>query len=69
VDATGGVLALASMAGSLYVVAGLLRRVASAGTRWPAGRSSPRLTAAAAVLGCLLPLSLFWLFQGQFRDW
>ena len=58
-----------SLAGSLYVVIGLARRLAAAGLRWSAGRPRRRLLAAAAGLACLTALAAFWTVHGQFRGW
>jgi putative peptide zinc metalloprotease protein len=68
-DALGAVLAVVSIAGTLYLTAGLLRRAVAAGARWSAGRPRRRLAAAAVGIACAGPLALFWLVQGQFRDW
>jgi putative peptide zinc metalloprotease protein len=68
-DALGAALAFVSIAGLLYVTAGLLRRAVSAGARWSAGRPARRLVAVIAGLACAGPLALFWLVQGEFRDW
>jgi hypothetical protein len=56
-------------AGSLYIVIGLARRVATLGRRWSAGRRGRRLPAAAAGLAGLAGLAAFWTMQGQFRGW
>ena len=58
-----------SLAGSLYVVIGLARRLTTAGLRWSAGRPRRRLLAAAAGLACLTALATFWTIHGQFRGW
>jgi putative peptide zinc metalloprotease protein len=68
-DAVGAALAVVPIAGTLYIVTGLLRRAVAAGTRWSAGRPGRRLVAVAAGIACAGPLALFWLVQGQFRDW
>ena len=69
VDAIGIVLVGLSLAGSLYIVIGLARRLTAAGLRWSAGRPSRRLLAAAAGLAALTGLAAFWAAQGQFRGW
>jgi putative peptide zinc metalloprotease protein len=69
VDALGAALAFASIAGLLYVAAGLARRAVSCSARWSAGRPARRLVAAFAGIACAGPLALFWLVQGEFRDW
>jgi putative peptide zinc metalloprotease protein len=69
VDAVGvGLLAL-SVAGSLYVVIGLARRLATLGLRWAAGRAARRLLVVAAGVACLTTLAVFWNLQGQFHGW
>jgi putative peptide zinc metalloprotease protein len=68
-DASGVALALMSIAGSLYVTVGLVRRAVAIGHRWSAGRPRRRLLAVLAGLVCVLPLSVVWLLQGQFSDW
>jgi putative peptide zinc metalloprotease protein len=69
IDALGvGLLGL-SMAGLLYVVVGLARRLAALGVRWSAGRASRRLTAAGTALALVTALSLFWSLHGEFRAW
>jgi putative peptide zinc metalloprotease protein len=69
VDALGAALAVIPIAGSLYIAAGLLRRAVSLGARWSAGRPARRLVAVLAGIACAGPLALFWLVQGEFRDW
>jgi putative peptide zinc metalloprotease protein len=68
-DAMGVGLALLSIAGSLYVAWGLVRRAAALGLRWSAGRPRRRLLALLAAVVCIVPLSIFWFVQGQFSDW
>jgi putative peptide zinc metalloprotease protein len=58
-----------SLAGSLYIVTGLARRLAVAGLRWSAGRPGRRLLAVAAGLAALTALAAFWAMQGQFGGW
>ena len=69
VDAIGIALVTLSLAGSLYVVTGLARRLTVLGRRWSAGRPARRLLAAAAGLAALAALAAFWTLQGQFRGW
>ena len=69
VDAIGVVLVALPGAGSLYIVIGLARRVATLGRRWSAGGRGRRLPAAAAGLAALAGLAAFWTMQGQFRGW
>ena len=67
-DAIGIALVALSLAGSLYIVTGLARRLtpsAAAGRRPPARR----LLTAAAGLAVLTGLAAFWTTQGQFRGW
>ena len=58
-----------SLAGSLYIVTGLARRLATAGLRWSAGHPARRLLAAVAGLACMAALAGFWTVQGQFHGW
>ena len=51
-DALGAALALVSIAGSLYVAVGLVRRAVALGQRWSAGRPRRRLVALVAGLAC-----------------
>ena len=69
VDAIGVVLVALSLAGSLYLVIGLARRLTAAGLRWSAGRPARRLLAAAVGLAAMTGLAAFWAAQGQFRGW
>jgi putative peptide zinc metalloprotease protein len=69
--AVGTALLAVSLAGSAYIVTGLVRRGVTAGLRWaeagaPKGR---RLWAAGAVLAAVVALAAFWTWQGQFRGW
>jgi putative peptide zinc metalloprotease protein len=68
-DASGVALALLSIAGSLYILVGLVRRVVAFGLRWSAGRPRRRLIALLVAVACAVPLSIFWLVEGQFNDW
>ncbi|HEY7360906.1 MAG TPA: hypothetical protein VH642_08860 [Streptosporangiaceae bacterium] len=58
-----------SLAGSLYIVIGLARRLAAGGLRWSAGHPARRLLAALAGLAGMAALAAFWAMQGQFRGW
>ena len=69
VDAIGAALIALSLAGSLYIVTGLVRRLAIAGLRWSAGRPARRLAAAGTGLAALAGLAAFWAMQGQFSGW
>ena len=69
VDAIGIALVTLSLAGSLYVVTGLARRLTVLGRRWSAGRPARRLLAGAAGLAVLAGLAAFWTLQGEFRGW
>ena len=69
VDAIGAALITLSLAGTVYIVTGLARRLAVAGLRWSAGRPARRLMAAAAALACITTLAAFWTLQGQFHGW
>ena len=68
-DALGVGLALLSIAGSLYIAVGLVRRAVASGRRWSAGRPRRRVLALLAGLACVVPLSIIWLVQGEFSDW
>ena len=69
VDAIGVALAALSLAGSLYIVTGLIRRLTTVGLRWSAGHPARRLTAAVTGLAVLTGLAAFWTMQSQFRGW
>ena len=69
VDAVGIALLALSLAGSLYIVVGLARRLAAAGLRWSAGRPARRLLVAVVGLACMTALATFWNMQGQFHGW
>jgi putative peptide zinc metalloprotease protein len=69
VDAIDIALVALSLAGSLYVVTGLARRLTALGLRWSAGRPARRLLAAAAGLAVISGLAAFWTMQGQFDGW
>src|SRR5215467_3702314 len=69
VAAIGVALLALSLAGSLYIVIGLARRLATAGLRWSAGRPARRLLVALAGLAGMAVLAAFWAMQGQFRGW
>jgi putative peptide zinc metalloprotease protein len=69
VDAIDIALVTLSLAGSLYIVAGLGRRLTALGRRWSAGRPARRLLVGAAFLAVLGGLAAFWTLQGQFRGW
>jgi putative peptide zinc metalloprotease protein len=58
-----------SLAGTLYIVTGLARRLTAVGHRWSAGRPARRLLAGAAGLAVIAALVAFWTLQGQFRGW
>ena len=62
-------LVILSVAGSLYIVTGLARRLTALGRRWSAGRPARRLLAGATGLAALAGLAAFWTLQGQFRGW
>ena len=67
--AIGVALLALSLAGSLYIVTGLARRLAAAGLRWSAGHPARRFLAALAGLAGMAALAAFWAMQGQFRGW
>ena len=67
--AVGAALVALSFAGSLYVLIGLVRRVAVLGRRWSAGRPVRGLIATGTSLAAIAALAAFWIIQGQFRGW
>ncbi len=69
VDVVGMALLTLSLAGSLYIVVRLVRRLVTAGLRWSAGRRARRLVVAAATLGSMTMLATLWNLQGQFHGW
>ncbi|HEX9353660.1 MAG TPA: hypothetical protein VF933_07570 [Streptosporangiaceae bacterium] len=69
VDAVGFALLALSLAGSLYITAGLVRRLAATGLRWSAGQPGRRVLVTVAGLACLGGLASFWALRGQFRGW
>jgi putative peptide zinc metalloprotease protein len=68
-DVIGVGLVLMSIAGSLYVAVGLVRRAVALGRRWSAGRPRRRLVAFFVGLAAAISLSVVWLVQGEFSDW
>ena len=62
-------LALVSIAGSLYVTVGLVRRAVAFGRALVGRPPRRRLLALLAGVACAVPLSVIWLVQGQFSDW
>ena len=69
VDAIGIALLALSLAGSLYIVIGLVRRLTALGLRWSADHPARRLLVALAGLAGMAVLAAFWGMQGQFRGW
>ena len=69
VGAAGVALVALPLAGSLYLLTGLARRLTAVGLRWSAGRLGRRLLAAGAGLAVMAALAAFWTLQGQFRGW
>ena len=67
--AVGTALVGVSLAGSAYIVAGLVRRGVTAALRWSEGRPARRLRASGAVLAAMVALAAYWTWQGQFRGW
>jgi putative peptide zinc metalloprotease protein len=65
----GAFLVALSIAGSLFVVFGLARRLASTGLRWSAGHPGRRVTVAAIALAGLAGLAAWWTARGQFTGW
>ena len=58
-----------SIAGSLYITAGLARRLAAAGLRWSTGRLGRRALVGATGLATLAGLGTLWAVQGAFTGW
>jgi hypothetical protein len=69
VAAIGVALLALSLAGSLYIVIGLARRLAAAGLHWSTGHPARRFLATVAGLAGLAALAAFWAVQGQLRGW
>jgi putative peptide zinc metalloprotease protein len=69
IDALDIALVALSLAGSLYIVTGLARRLTTLGRRWSADRPGRRLLAAGTGLAVMAALAAFWTIQGQFRGW
>jgi putative peptide zinc metalloprotease protein len=69
VDSVGIVLLTLAIAGSIYLLAGLARRLTAVGLRWSAGRRRRRLLVAAIALAVLAGLGAMWTMQGQFTGW
>jgi putative peptide zinc metalloprotease protein len=69
IDAISIALAVMSIAGSIYVVTGLGRRVWTLGRRWSAGRPARRLGIAATAIAATALLAIIWAVQGQFEGW
>jgi hypothetical protein len=69
VNAVGVALLALSLAGSLYIVIGLARRLARAALRWSAGRPARRFLVAVVGLAGMTALAGFWNMQGQFHGW
>jgi putative peptide zinc metalloprotease protein len=69
VDAVGIAMLALSLAGSLYIVIGLARRLTALGLRWSAGHPARRLLVGLAGLAGMAVLAAFWGMQGQFRGW
>ena len=69
VDLVNVVLLALSIAGSLYIFAGLTRRVSTLSWRWSAGRTGRRVLTAAAGLAGTSALLALWTVQGQFSGW
>jgi len=65
----GAMLVGLSIAGSLFITTGLIRRLAAAGLRWSAGRPGRRALVGAAGLAALAGLGTLWAAQGAFTGW
>ena len=69
VGTVGIALLTLAIAGSVYLLAGLARRLTAAGLRWSAGRPGRRLMVVAIGLAVLAGLGTLWSVQGQFGGW
>ena len=69
VNALDVALLALSMAGTLYLVSALARRIVAAGLHWSAGRTSRRLIVAVAAVGFAVALAAFWARHGGFSGW
>jgi putative peptide zinc metalloprotease protein len=69
VDAISIALLALAMAGSIYLLAGLGRRLVAAGLRWSVGRPGRRIVVTATGLAVLAGLGALWTAQGQFAGW
>ncbi|HEY6499896.1 MAG TPA: hypothetical protein VIZ20_10755 [Streptosporangiaceae bacterium] len=69
VGTVGIALLTLAIAGSVYLLAGLARRLTAAGLRWSAGRPGRRLMVVAIGLAVLAGLGALWTVQGQFTGW
>jgi putative peptide zinc metalloprotease protein len=67
--AIGAAMTAVSIAGSVYIVIRLTRRVAGMIKRRTAGAPGRRLIVVAAAIGCAASLAFFWAASGQFRHW
>ena len=65
----GALLVALSIAGSLFVMVGLARRLATAGLRWSAGHLGRRALVGLAGLATLAGLGTLWAVQGMFTGW
>jgi putative peptide zinc metalloprotease protein len=68
-DTIGVALTALSVAGSLYIVIGLIRRATAQGLRWSADRPVRRLVVAVVAAAIAASLVTLWTSQGQFRGW
>ena len=69
VDSVGIALLSLAIAGSVYLLAGLARRLTAAGLSWSAGHPRRRLLVTAVALAVLAGLGALWTVQGQFTGW
>jgi hypothetical protein len=69
IDAISIALVVMSIAGSIYVAAGLAGRAWKLGLRWSAGRPARRLGTAATAIAATALLAIFWAVHGQFEVW
>jgi len=69
IDTIGVALTSLSVAGSVYIVIGLIRRATALGLRWSADRPVRRLVVAVVAAAIAASLATLWTSQGQFRGW
>jgi putative peptide zinc metalloprotease protein len=69
VDALSVLLALLTIAGSLFIATGLVRRGVAWGLRWSVGNPRRRVVAVLAGVACVVLFVTYWVAQGEFSGW